>query len=393
MTNSAFPVYFEDNNFPYFSRGYRKKDNVMKYIRGLDSIRAIAAVIVVFHHWFPELHVENYIDGVAIFFVLSGYLITNILFQNKKECAGEFTGNLSVFKSFFFRRALRIFPLYYIVVLVVFLIGHKSQANGFMYYLTYASNFYIYREQQWGEFTHLWSLAVEEQFYFVWPWIILFIRNRYILPIILFFISFSITFELVIPTNPYKFILTPLCFFALGLGALLSWLVHFNYEKLIAHIRLIVFAGSLLMVFLFLKRVQFSASNFDVFVCSSIITFYLVLYIVLNKENEQFIFSNILNNSLMVKLGKMSYGIYVFHHVLPYYTYDFLPQLNAFFFPEFISQRARTLLTIENFAILIIISSLSWQFVEQPFLKLKERFNYRNDRRQTLNVRVKEAVV
>lgn len=125
------------------------------YIPGLDGLRACAFLLVLVWHvttvtgWF----------GVDLFFVLSGFLITRILLQTRDKSR--------YFIHFYARRALRIFPLYYVFLLINPLGAMPREFTAWFY--GYASNFLIAREQHWVQPGHLWSLAVEEQFYLLWP--------------------------------------------------------------------------------------------------------------------------------------------------------------------------------------------------------------------------------
>lgn len=117
--------------------------------------------------------------GVSFFFVLSGFLITRILIESK-------SGN-NFFSNFYIRRSLRIFPLYYLYILVIFIyctyLGIQDTQN-WLYYIFYVQNYtmawngFMYVPGQ--EFGHTWSLAVEEQFYLLWPLVVFFCNRKWI---------------------------------------------------------------------------------------------------------------------------------------------------------------------------------------------------------------------
>ncbi len=142
----------------------------MKHIPALDSLRGIAVLLVVFHH-FKYLGV-GWI-GVQIFFVLSGFLITSILLERKEEDLGRYLGR------FYWRRILRIFPVYYgflIAVSVAYLTVGEPVAFGdlapWLFSYTYNIARFFEPDMTWPYFGHLWSLAIEEQFYLVWPFVV-----------------------------------------------------------------------------------------------------------------------------------------------------------------------------------------------------------------------------
>jgi peptidoglycan/LPS O-acetylase OafA/YrhL len=140
-------------------------------IPGLDGLRAIAVIAVVWHHAHPgfsgvPLSRHGFL-GVDVFFVLSGFLITTLLIQEKK-----LTGHISL-TSFYVRRSLRIFPLYYAVLaaMAIFFSASKKSANASAFFnelpwhVTYLSNWISSKSMM----ALTWSLSTEEQFYLVWP--------------------------------------------------------------------------------------------------------------------------------------------------------------------------------------------------------------------------------
>src|SRR5258708_1651704 len=140
----------------------------MRY-HGLDQLRAASVFAVLVHHFFDPWRAYGNLGslGVQLFFVISGFLITGILIDSREAPLGRYL------KTFYFRRALRIVPSYYLAVLVGALIGEPSTAAYLDAHLAYATNYAIFRGGDWiGPSTHFWSLAVEQQFYLVCPWVI-----------------------------------------------------------------------------------------------------------------------------------------------------------------------------------------------------------------------------
>jgi peptidoglycan/LPS O-acetylase OafA/YrhL len=155
------------------------------YVKGLDGIRGVGILFVLFFHYFGTF--ENQLLGFAwiwvqMFFVQSGFLITQILIHDKTLSLPQFL------KRFYFRRALRIFPAYFAFVFL-FALGYAlfRAPRGFLdhlpYLLTYTYNFTKLNpnfdpSNHCVYFFHFWSLAVEEQFYLVWPFVIYFLDRR-----------------------------------------------------------------------------------------------------------------------------------------------------------------------------------------------------------------------
>jgi peptidoglycan/LPS O-acetylase OafA/YrhL len=131
--------------------------------------------VVILSQWLPGYSIG--IDagiGVHIFFALSGFLISENLLKQKTKIVG-FKGLGRAFKIFYIRRSLRIFPIYYLVIILLLIVPVVILADYVLWYLFYAVNIMISRQHEWpGMFSHLWSLAVEEQFYLFWPAIIFF---------------------------------------------------------------------------------------------------------------------------------------------------------------------------------------------------------------------------
>jgi hypothetical protein len=117
--------------------------------------------------------------GVKLFFVLSGFLITGILLTYRDQAeAGSVTKSAAVWR-FYGRRFLRIFPVYYFVLLATAAAGFPTVRETFWWHALYLTNFYIAITGDWpGYLSPFWTLAVEEQFYVMWPWVVLFAPRR-----------------------------------------------------------------------------------------------------------------------------------------------------------------------------------------------------------------------
>lgn len=360
----------------------------MKYIKQLDSLRAIAVVLVIISHWIPSSNVINSIPngpiGVDIFFVLSGFLISKILFEQRNNAELLNISKSTLVKNFYVRRTLRIFPIYYLTIFTLLLFSKSTGTDiesAFVYCLTYTSNFYFFYIQRWeGIISHLWSLAVEEQFYLIWPWIILFCNKKYLLHIITLFILIGVLSQYLMSGIKMSSLLTFTCFDAFGLGAFLAWMTTYAKEKLTKFYLIISVIASIATLFFVLDAIEQKWTILPLRTIVSFITIWVITYIIINRETKSLKFKFILNNKILIFLGKISYGLYLYHNIIPgtlnskiinKYLNPLLPDL---LYKKYWGQ----LFLLENIILLITISWLSFTLLEKRFLNLKKYFDYKN---------------
>jgi peptidoglycan/LPS O-acetylase OafA/YrhL len=198
----------------------------------LDTLRALAVFAVMVHHWLPGLgHFEPWGDlGVRCFFVLSGFLITGALLRARAAVESGASTPAWQMRQFYIRRSLRIFPIYYLTLLVGALLGMQALRDTFWWHASYASNLYFALRGQWqGYISHLWSLSVEEQFYLLWPAVVLFLPRRSLPLFFLACIGLAVATRAGLtaafgPSHITLKVLLPCCLDALVMGALLAWL-------------------------------------------------------------------------------------------------------------------------------------------------------------------------
>ncbi|MGD9903171.1 MAG: acyltransferase family protein [Vicinamibacterales bacterium] len=151
------------------------------YSPQLDGLRAAAVAAVAWSHWLPAWQFGVPLGaGVHLFFVLSGFLITRILLDLR---AAPDRG--AAIGRFYARRALRLFPAFYLVLGVAVLADVPLARATWPWHAAYGSNLFIAAEREWqGHLSHFWSLAVEEQFYLLWPWLVVVVPARSLGPIL-----------------------------------------------------------------------------------------------------------------------------------------------------------------------------------------------------------------
>jgi peptidoglycan/LPS O-acetylase OafA/YrhL len=164
-------------------------NGAVAHVRELDGIRGIAVAFVMIAHFVPDEVIYRLplaIMGVQQFFVLSGFLITGILLRSRAGIASGSIATSSAVLGFYARRFIRLMPLFYVTLGVTWLLGLREVRDTLPWHLGYLSNVYVAATGEWpGRLSHFWSLAVEEQFYFIWPAVILFTPRRYLLAALL----------------------------------------------------------------------------------------------------------------------------------------------------------------------------------------------------------------
>ncbi|MEZ4901477.1 MAG: acyltransferase [Spirosomataceae bacterium] len=204
----------------------QKHDN---YLVQLDGLRFLAVAFVLWDHWMPEPHTLPFGKlGVNLFFVLSGFLIARILLSSKDKNMDKEGGLGKYLKKFYIRRTLRIFPIYYLSLIVLWLLHDPSVRGKGWWQFLYASNIYIVLNKTWlGVTDHFWSLAVEEQFYIFFPLLIFFIQRRHVVP----FFGILIVFSVLLRAYFWKiqqpwyvsYVTMPTALDAFGFGALMAY--------------------------------------------------------------------------------------------------------------------------------------------------------------------------
>jgi peptidoglycan/LPS O-acetylase OafA/YrhL len=353
----------------------------------LDGLRAIAVAGVLFAHAGPSTFAHGINTGplgVRLFFVLSGFLITGILLRARPDRASGDAG--VTLRAFYARRFLRIFPLYYAVLFAVTLIGLPEARETFWWNLFYSSNYFYALHGEWrGAVSHFWSLAVEEQFYLVWPWLVLFTplsRLPFLLGATVVAAPMSRLFlarasgSLITTSTP-----TIACLDSLGAGALLAWLWYASDTrsqadrdqrvKRLARIALVVGIVSYVVMDL---CVRFN-TGWTLRMALWDLTVSLVFAWLVNGAARGFRgpAGALLSSPVLVYLGTISYGIYVYHPFVDPAVRGLGNLFNvAVPFPE--EGGALRLACVSLGAILM--ASISWHFYERPLNGLKSRFSY-----------------
>ena len=196
----------------------------LRYSPQLDGLRAVSVVAVAYSHWLPAWQFGLPLGaGVHLFFVLSGFLITRILLALRDlPRRGQAVGR------FYVRRALRLFPAFYLVLGLAWLADVPLVRETWAWHAAYLSNVRIASDARWmGHVSHFWSLAVEEQFYLLWPWLIVWSPRTWLGPILAMAVLSGPASRYIAATvglaEPFWALVPAGSADSLGVGALVAW--------------------------------------------------------------------------------------------------------------------------------------------------------------------------
>jgi peptidoglycan/LPS O-acetylase OafA/YrhL len=354
----------------------------------LDALRAIAVGgVLLQHYWLPTYAVaETGAMGVHLFFVLSGFLITGILLRERAAVdRGIATRGFSL-RRFYLRRFLRIFPLYYLVLLIAWLANVPGARGVMAWHLAYLTNVQHFVMHTYGErMGPYWSLAVEEQFYLVWPWVVLFAPLRRLPAIVLAGVVAAPVFRLVVlllSGNEQVVVLPFSCLDSLGLGAYLamSFAPALREHPLVRPVG--VRAAALGVLLLLVHQVAMwtgTGSVLRVGIFNLAIALPGAWLIGRAARGVGGYAGRVLDWAPLRWIGTISYGIYVYHLLLPYLFPWAARRLGArgLFDPLGHGLERTAWYPIFYGAAAIAVAAASWYAFERPINRLKERFEYR----------------
>ena len=324
-------------------------------------------------------------SGVDLFFVLSGFLITGILIRTKSA------PNRAT--AFYMRRVLRIFPLYYAVLLVLFIGLHYSwwlrdefpvrSWRGWLIYLTYLQNWaFLHNPVFWTRniVGHFWSLAIEEQFYLIWPWIVWAVSARWIVRLCIVGMLATLLLRIVFmwhfgPSNwAYQFALTPTRGEGLLMGsALAAYSAQFGaVPKRVLEIMTGAGLGIILLM-LAVDPNAFFSEEANVYRFTVGISGFVLIYGGLVGSSQYAVpyLTRMLNWQWLRSFGKYSYGIYVYHEPIFNLSRHLAYRTG---FPTAFRIRYALAFFLINVAITYFVASVSFNLFESYFLRIKDRF-------------------
>ncbi len=378
-------------------------DSNKVFFPNLEGLRFFAFFAVFLHHVVSTLgfnpssekysfirshFLKNGDLGVSFFFVLSGFLITYLLLKEK-----DLSGKINI-KHFYLRRMLRIWPLYFLIIAICLLvmpmlqnivpqwfpIGVSIDEINKWFYLTFTGNF-DYLQNGINNFMIgiLWSVSIEEQFYFFWPLIVAFVPTKYLLRTFLVIILGSIAFRFFYAQGKPMIIkyhsLSSIS--DLATGAVIAYLSF--KQEVIEWIEKIPKAGIILVyVLLFvLVPLRFYTWKFGLYYnhvssLMPVVFSSLFSFIILEQNYAKNSFYKIKNWRIVSSFGKFTYGMYCYHMIV-FFTVMLLFHLMGINL-QGMSKYVFLFVVVSSFFTTILVSELSYYYYESFFLRIKERF-------------------
>lgn len=378
----------------------KTKKNTRVFFPNLNGVRFLAALVVIIHHvegtkfWFglPNIYTSTFVGGIfgklgiILFFVLSGFLITYLLLEEYKRLS-----TISI-KGFYMRRILRIWPVYYLIVLLSFFVFPNFSffdIPGFseyipdhfvpkvIYYLTFLPNvgYTLYEHVSYA--TQVWSVGVEEQFYLIWPLVVLFaLKKKKVLLTLISVIVIYLCIKTAVVVDYANHLDNE--------GAMKRWLFwdHFSIDCMA-----IGGIGAYLLFYNKEQVLNFLFNKYLQVIVYAIIAITTVKGLVVpwyNNEWYAIVFTIVILNLAANKnsiinlefkplnyLGKISYGLYMYHNIAHTVL---LKVIMLYSIMDVSSITGGIIYHLLSIAFTVVLSALSYEYFEKWFLSLKDRF-------------------
>lgn len=360
------------------------------YFEPLDIVRFVAATLILithsFDHWLEvpavravatgaggqlawwaqklKTTVGSFNIGVDVFFLMSGFLITFLLLTERERY-----GRIDI-KSFYMRRVLRIWPLYYFCVLMGPVLTHFYQEKpvNMPAFLLLVGNFELmYSDWSSTAVNHLWSICIEEHFYLVWPLLITLVPTRYLTTAFCAVIASSLLarlyYHFFVEYPWMKLYLNTFCRWdTLAIGSLLAYLYYYRLlaPRVPTAIRLMVYG---LGLFLFVNDEYGNWDNIFLVAVKKYVYLAILAFLLGNILFNPDSLVRLRGRSVFHYFGKISYGIYMYHSFVIFFILRKFTFLHTPFFIVWV------------LVITLVVSALSYELVEKPILRLKKYFD------------------
>jgi peptidoglycan/LPS O-acetylase OafA/YrhL len=365
------------------------RDSRVFYHPELDVLRFLAFLAVFIHHALPR-EISFYVNGglppalaellvtaknagaygVDLFFVLSAYLITELLLREHAS-----RGSFSI-SNFYVRRALRIWPLYFVFLAITVLVVPTilpDDAFGTMYIVSFAlfvGNWVCAANGiPFSVASPLWSISVEEQFYLAWPPLLRLVGIKRIKQLAIALLAVALTTRILLATysvaHPAVWCNTIARLDSIALGALLAIALAGRAPQIKTVARLLLGGLALVILLLVAKYLDQDGPTSVLTYLATALASLMLLVAALRSEAK---FLLVRPFSWLVYLGRISYGLYVFHLL----GLALVPKLIIVNLGVPLNFESRVLLSL---GLTILLAAVSYRFLEQPFLQLKKRFS------------------
>lgn len=365
----------------------------------LDGLRGVAVLLIIYYHYFQQqvaaepgsllAFLKSFWafswSGIDLFLVLSGFLIGGILFDAREST--------HYFRRFYLRRACRILPPYVLFCLLFFVSTHVFTSDAFIglrlpnnepipwhVYATFTQNFWIASHATWAPFwlTITWSLAVEEQFYLVAPFIIRRVKRLVFGLIALITVApiLRILAYLIYQTDIAPYVLSPCRADALALGVLAAVLVrrarfeHWlrNHPKHLSMAFWMLLAG----VIIFATRDPHHRSVMMMTIGYSWLSCFYVCALLIAVSQPNNPLSRVLRFSALRWVGSIAYGSYLLHQAMNGICHGLI-----FDAPPSVADFSGFLVTLLAVTLTLLLANLSWRYFEKPFVEFGHHYSYR----------------
>jgi len=368
------------------------------YFENLDALRFIAFFMVYISHGFnpilnisyPESYLLNLLDGmggqgVSVFFVLSGFLITYLILQEIR-----INGRLDI-KAFYIRRTLRIWPLFYIVLFhgfVFYPLINSLFSNDISFCgipslnFIFLNNFDVLHQLLNKEscynsyYTITWSVAIEEQFYLIWPLFFYLFSPKKFIHFFVLILSANLLFRVIYAGNAYiSYFHTMGVMGDLALGGLSAYLIlnsdqfKLFFEKLENRFRIIIYFFGILV---FLHRNYIFSFEYALVLKRLTLTLFYA-FLILDQNFSKSTLFKLKKLRFMGYLGKYTYGLYLLHPMAILYVKNVLDKLGVVYQSAVFGA---IIVAIFGLMLSFLLSYISYHYFESYFLRLKTRFAY-----------------
>lgn len=351
-----------------------KNNNHISYMPGLDGLRAIAVIAIIAFHlnasWLPGGFL-----GVDTFFIISGFLITTILLNEYRT-----TGTID-FKQFWWKRIKRLFPAVFFMLIIVFnyclffepKMIHQLKQDSLAAFLYLSNWWYIFDHVDYFHsfdprpLQHLWSLAIEEQFYLFFPivlFIMLSLRSKKLIFIFFLLLALCSSFWMSMLYHPgvqitrlYFGTDTRLQTILLGVMLAFLWPVHRLKRNSSPVVNIVVsLAGVISIALLFYSFFHFSESSSSLYQGGFFTLGIVTLIIIASSVHPNSLLKHILSMPLLTMIGRYSYSLYLWH-------YPIIVLINNYFKKDHVP----SYIYIVEVGLTIVTALFSYHVIETPF--------------------------